>query len=253
MGMVGTASLPKDPFCQGPCSILGLFSTFQQLFPTLLPPPALTLPCTMGFTSQIGATGGIFAPTLLARDRQGLGSRSGCSSLTMVMNPDSVCSSSLVLHRDSGWDYRTKAKGNSDPRAQHCKGWLSPTANSVIRTCPEGVGHPCGGHHHHCHIPRPCLSASNATRKQITVKVLVHQENVPEKGGVSTFLVAALRSDLVPVTDTQRQSSLGYHGPWFLGQSIPTAQVLVLQGRPAALGRALCGQPACSLLALWAR
>lgn len=28
----------------------------------------------------------------------------------MVMNPDSVCSSSLVLHRDSGWDCGTEAK-----------------------------------------------------------------------------------------------------------------------------------------------
>lgn len=40
-GMAGTASLPKDPFCQGPCSVLVLCSTSQQLFPTLLPPPAL--------------------------------------------------------------------------------------------------------------------------------------------------------------------------------------------------------------------
>ena len=131
LGMAGTAPLPKDPFCQGPCSVPVLFSTFQQLFPTLLPPPALTLSCTTGFTFHVGAIGGIFALTLLASDRQGLGSRSGCSSLTMVMNPDSVCSSSLVLHRDSGWDCRTKAKGNSDLGAQHYKGWVKPTANSV--------------------------------------------------------------------------------------------------------------------------
>lgn len=82
----------------------------------------------------------------------------------MVMNPDSVCSSSLVLHRDSGWDCRAKAKENSDLGAQHCKGWLKP-----INACPEGVGHSCGVHHHCCYIPWPCLSVSedlNATRSK---------------------------------------------------------------------------------------
>lgn len=92
--------------------------------------------CTTGFTSQADAISGIFALTLLARDRQGLGSRSGCSSLTMVMNPDSVCSSSLVLHRDSGWDCRTKARRNSDPGAQHCKGGSRPPCETFW-TCPE--------------------------------------------------------------------------------------------------------------------
>ena len=92
----------------------------------------------------------------------------------MVMNPDSVCSSSLVLHRDSGWDCGTKAKADSDLGAQHGK----------------------GGHHHRRSTPQPCQSVSKALNKeQITVKVVVHQDNVPEKGGVSTFLVAALGSD----------------------------------------------------------
>lgn len=34
-----------------------------------------------------------------------------------------------------------------------------------------------------------CQRGSECHKKQITVKVLVHQENVLEKGGVSTFLV----------------------------------------------------------------
>lgn len=68
-----------------------------------------SLSCITSFPA-LGAIWSIFAHTLLASDRHGLGSRSGCSSLTMVMNPDSVCSSSLVLHRDSGWDCGTEAK-----------------------------------------------------------------------------------------------------------------------------------------------
>ena len=40
-----------------------------------------------------------------------------------------------------------------------------------------------------------CQRGSEHHKEQITVKVVVHQDNVPEKGGVSTFLVAALGSD----------------------------------------------------------
>ena len=32
----------------------------------------------------------------------------------------------------------------------------------ALRTCPEGAGHPCGGHHHRCYIPWPCLRVREA-------------------------------------------------------------------------------------------
>lgn len=116
--------LPKTASVKDPA-----LSLFFSLLPNSSFLAAFSSPfhgCRTSFTSQADAISGLFALTLLARDRQGLGSRSGCSSLTMVMNPDSVCSSSLVLHRDSGWDCRTKVRGNSDPGAQHCKGSSRP-------------------------------------------------------------------------------------------------------------------------------
>lgn len=92
-----------------------------------------------------------FAHTLLASDRHGLGSRSGCSSLTMVMNPDSVCSSSLVLHRDSGWDCRTKAKETQILGLSTAKGGLSSLQTLCLkdlpRMCRRHCWDPCSGHY----------------------------------------------------------------------------------------------------------
>lgn len=161
--MAGTASLPKDPFCQGPCSVLVLCSTSQQLFPTLLPPPALFF--AAGFTSQADAISGIFALTLLARDRQGLGSRSGCSSLTMVMNPDSVCSSSLVLHRDSGWDCGTKARETQILGLSTAKRAQAHPADPL--DLPRGVGLPVAT----SHGPARARGTLNTTKNQSLPKV----------------------------------------------------------------------------------
>lgn len=151
--------LPRTLLC--PCPFLH--------FPTALSYPAASscpfLCCTTGFTWQADAISGIFALTLLARDKQGLGSRSGCSSLTMVMNPDSVCSSSLVLHRDSGWDCGMRAKANSHPGAQHCRGGSSPPckAPGPAQRCRS----PGAGQHHDtatAHGPARAKEALNATK-----------------------------------------------------------------------------------------
>lgn len=156
--MAGTAPLSKDPSCQRillprtllcPHPSLHLSTALSYLVASSSSP---FLCCITGFTSQTDAISGIFALTLLARDRQGLGSRSGCSSLTIVMNPDSVCSSSLVLHRDNGWDCGTKARGNSDPGAQHCKGGSNPPCKPSgpaqrCRTPAAGCHHNTATHH----------------------------------------------------------------------------------------------------------
>lgn len=120
--------------------------------------------CTTGFTSQADAISGIFALTLLARDRQGLGSRSGCSSLTMVMNPDSVCSSSLVLHRDSGWDCGTKARETQILGLSTAKRAQAHPADPL--DLPRGVGPPVAT----SHGPARARGTLNTTKKPVTAQ-----------------------------------------------------------------------------------
>lgn len=70
---------------------------------------------------------------LLANDRQGCRSRSGRSSLTIVTKPEPVCSSSLVLHRDSGWNC------SNFPSAGVTSATLANTPSNVIGSTFKGI------------------------------------------------------------------------------------------------------------------
>lgn len=139
LGKVGTASPPEDTFCQSPCSILVLFSALQQFFPALLLPPALTLLCITGFISQVGAIQDFFCTYLVSQRQAWVGIPiwllkldNGDESRLRVLILTGVAQGQRVGLQD-------KSKRNSDPGAQHCKGWLELTANSVSQGSAKNV------------------------------------------------------------------------------------------------------------------
>lgn len=84
----------------------------------------------------------------------------------------------------------------------------------ALRTCPEGAGHPCGGHHHRCYIPWPRLrvrEALHATKSKSLSKFWSTGKMSQRK--VEFQSRGALRSGFVSVTDIQSQSSPRDHSP----------------------------------------